>query len=259
MSMRRKKTVFELSMVIVLYVLFLIGTGLTQLFPLKEQAVLSWLILFGISAGIAIICYGIVRTTKVSRMKIRSDRTTNIWLAILGVMMVLFLLVVIDVSTNIGTLLSSDFDLLITSFLSAASAGIFEEFLVRVLVFSAFLKVFEKSAFSLVWASVLSSLLFGLLHFPNLTTQSLDATLQQIFYATVLGFVFSVLRIRSNGIIWAVLLHFLIDFAPTIASSSGESAVSWGLLLIVFIPIAVVSIICLFRLNKNNTGFGFAL
>ncbi|MFS1280803.1 transposase, partial [Enterococcus lactis] len=126
-----------------------------------------------------------------------------------------------------------------------------EESLARLLTFSAFLKMFKTKKYTLVWASIASSCLFGLLHLSNLTMQSFNTTMQQIFYATVLGLCFSVIRIRFNGLSYVVLLHFLIDFQPTIANGAATSS-SWGEILLIFMPIAIVSIICLILLNKDN-------
>ncbi|NRE73934.1 transposase, partial [Enterococcus faecium] len=126
-----------------------------------------------------------------------------------------------------------------------------EESLARLLTFSAFLKMFKTKKYTLVWASIASSCLFGLLHLSNLTMQSFNTTMQQIFYATVLGLCFSVIRIRFNGLSYVVLLHFLIDFQPTIANGAATSS-SWGEILLILMPIAIVSIICLILLNKDN-------
>ncbi|EMF0403672.1 CPBP family intramembrane metalloprotease, partial [Enterococcus faecium] len=80
----------------------------------------------------------------------------------------------------------------------AISTGIFEESLARLLTFSAFLEMFKAKKHALVWSSIVSSCLFGLFHLSNLTMQSFNTTMQQFFYATVLGLCFSVIRIRFN-------------------------------------------------------------
>ncbi|HFX3801496.1 TPA: CPBP family glutamic-type intramembrane protease, partial [Enterococcus faecium] len=55
--------------------------------------------------------------------------------------------------------------------------------------------MFKAKKHALVWSSIVSSCLFGLFHLSNLTMQSFNTTMQQFFYATVLGLCFSVIRI----------------------------------------------------------------
>ncbi|EKF8797862.1 CPBP family intramembrane metalloprotease, partial [Enterococcus faecalis] len=176
--------------------------------------------------------------------------------AILGIILVLFLLIVINIPKNTEDIFSGGLNLLVNSFFVAIAAAVFEEFLVRLLAFSSFLEIFKKNKYSLVFASIASSFLFGVLHISNLTTQSFEATMQQIFYATVLGLCFSVIRIRFNGLKYVIFLHFLIDFQPTIIDK-GTAASSWEQIFLVFIPIAIVSIICLIQLNKDNKNLNY--
>lgn len=56
-------------------------------------------------------------------------------------------------------------------------------------------------------AILMTGLAFGIFHF----------NLQQFFYAAVLGFLFAYITIRSNTIIYSVLLHMMINFIGTIS------------------------------------------
>jgi membrane protease YdiL (CAAX protease family) len=62
---------------------------------------------------------------------------------------------------------------------------------------------------------VVGALLFGLFHLINLATQSLGATLLQVFTATVIGFLFGVLYDRTRNLIGASLAHSVADFSAT--------------------------------------------
>lgn len=133
----------------------------------------------------------------------------------------------------------------------ALAAGIGEEFLCRVLLFNLFIKIFENKKYVLLWASLYSSILFGLFHLINLLHSSpVDAVLQQVFYATAIGLVFSYLHIFTNGIWLCVLAHFLLDLQPTIVTLDIQAS-SWGPILIIFGIVIIVSIICIYAFNKR--------
>ncbi|WP_420741428.1 type II CAAX prenyl endopeptidase Rce1 family protein [Limosilactobacillus fermentum] len=89
----------------------------------------------------------------------------------------------------------------------------------------------------------------GLLHLSNLTFQSVDATMQQVFYALILGFALSFIRLLTNGLWVGILLHSLIDFQPTIATG-GSAATNWGSLLLIFLPLFVISLLWLWFADR---------
>lgn len=106
----------------------------------------------------------------------------------------------------------------------AFSGGILEEFIFRGLFFSLFQKIFVNFRWPLTFAGILSSLCFGLFHSINLLNgQTIEATLQQIFYATCIGLFFAVVRVSTNTLIWSALLHSLFDTQLSIGSSAGSS------------------------------------
>lgn len=245
-------------MVVVIYVVFLLSNIGIEYLPIEDSSILQSVLQLMINCILAWISYLLVRTFKITNNKLLTSKITNLWLTVLGVIILLFLLIVTNVAENIEDIINGGLKFLINSFLIAIAAGIFEEFLVRLLAFSAFLEIFKKNKYSLVFASVASSFLFGILHISNLTMQSFDATIQQIFYATVLGLCFSVIRIRFNGLKYVILLHFLIDFQPTIADN-GTSVSPWGQIFLIFLPIAIVSIVCLIQLNKDNKNLNYLL
>lgn len=92
-------------------------------------------------------------------------------------------------------------------------------------------------------------LFLGLLHLSNLTFQSVDATMQQVFYALILGLALSFIRILTNGLWVGILLHSLIDFQPTIATG-GSAATNWGSLLLIFLPLFVISLLWLWFADR---------
>lgn len=186
-------------MVVVIYTIFLISNIGMEYIPIEDSSILKPVLQLGCNCILAWISYLLVKTFKLTNDTLLTSKITNVWLTILGIIIVLFLLIVINVPENIEDVFCGGLKLLVNSFFIAIAAAIFEEFLVRLLAFSAFLEIFKKIKYSLVFTSIASSLLFGILHISNLTVQSFEATMQQIFYATVLGLCFSIIRIRFNG------------------------------------------------------------
>ncbi|MFC6253628.1 CPBP family intramembrane glutamic endopeptidase [Secundilactobacillus hailunensis] len=134
--------------------------------------------------------------------------------------------------------------------LIALSAGIYEEILCRGLLFSFFLGIFKARKQPLLWTAIASSLVFGLLHLMNLVGgQSLQTTLQQVFYAFVIGMMFSAIRISTNGLWVGILIHSLIDFDPSIATPMTGNG-NWAVDLIVFIPLLMIAVLYLVNVDR---------
>lgn len=132
----------------------------------------------------------------------------------------------------------------------AFSGGILEEFVFRGLVFSLFQKIFVNSRWPLTFAGILSSVCFGLFHSVNLLNgQTIEATLQQIFYATCIGLFFVVVRVSTNTLMWSALLHSLFDTQLSIGSSAGSSPWIW--LFLAYVPILLVGLVGLIAMDSN--------
>lgn len=155
-----------------------------------------------------------------------------------------------DIGDNIQGILSGGFGLFLPSLLVVLSAGIFEEFLVRGLFFSGILNLFQNNRFKLILTSLISSAIFGLLHLVNIIHSPVQAVLQQVFYVTVIGLVFAIIRITANSLWLPVLIHALIDFQPTITFETVDVN-PWLTLIIIYLPLALFSIITLSSLDKN--------
>ena len=112
-----------------------------------------------------------------------------------------FLVVALNIGDNIQGIL---FGRVWTSFYLLCwlllSAGIFEEILVRGLFFSGILNLFQNNRFKLILTSLISSAIFGLLHLVNIIHSPVQAVLQQVFYVTVIGLVFAIIRITANSL-----------------------------------------------------------
>lgn len=136
------------------------------------------------------------------------------------------------------------------------AAGIGEEILCRVLLFNLFTKIFENKKYVLVWACLASSVLFGLFHLINLTHgAAIDATIQQVVYATAIGLSFSYIHIFTNRIWLCIVMHFLLDLQPNIASADPQAS-PWRLILLIFGVVMIVSLLSIYAFNRRaNTVF----
>lgn len=145
-------------------------------------------------------------------------------------------------------------ELLLPSFWASATAGIGEEIWLRGLLFTAFLSLFVKQSQSLTKTALVTSVLFGLLHISNLMTGAEPmAVVQQVFYATCFGFSFAAIRVGYNNLWLPMLLHFLVDFHPTITEPVSQN--SWGELLILFVPMATLALIALYRMDRQLPAY----
>ena len=69
-------------------------------------------------------------------------------------------------------------------------------------------------------------------------------------FAMALGFIVSCLRILSNGIIFGIIVHFLQDCSPQVASSNtGNSNIAF--VSAVYIPVSIFMMICIYLFNRQ--------
>lgn len=96
--------------------------------------------------------------------------------------------------------------------------GLFEEGLVRGIVLPLLIK-FGSDRLRFVKALVVSSMIFGLLHYINLFTkeQTFEDVTGQVIYATAVGCFFGGMVLANRNILPAVILHAMINF-PSIIS-----------------------------------------
>ena len=95
--------------------------------------------------------------------------------------------------------------------------GVFEEFLIRGLSLNIFLEKFGNNKKGIWLSIVISSVLFGLIHFANLTTgASFQGVLIQVISASFLGIYLSALYLRSGSVWTTAILHGIYDLAVSI-------------------------------------------
>ena len=194
-------------------------------------------LVFGIV--VAGIIYYVLGTTKIFPHRIQLGTFSKIWGFIFGICLGGLLLLVIILTR---TTLMAHSKTFIADTMMALSAGIFEEFLCRGLLFSAFLSAFNQAKYKFTEAALASGIFFGLFHFMNLISgQGIVQTLQQATYAFVIGTIFVSIRLTTNTLLWVVLIHAMIDWQAGISVTHTASAIApwptfsavWGTLLVI--------------------------
>ena len=91
--------------------------------------------------------------------------------------------------------------------------GIAEEFLCRGWIQNEFIERYSKDKKSVILSIILSSLVFGLMHITNVTTQSLFETILQIINATAMGVFLGSIYYKTKNIWSVIFLHSFYDFS----------------------------------------------
>lgn len=116
---------------------------------------------------------------------------------------------------NWNTYINTEFELFILFAMSTITVGIVEELAFRGTVFPLLIKSFNKAKQPVIVGAILSSLMFGLVHFINLFSQpeNFIGITSQVFFATAIGVFFCGLMIRTENILIPCTVHALINFS----------------------------------------------
>ena len=135
---------------------------------------------------------------------------------------------------------------LIWAAVSMALVGFVEELVFRGFLFKAMLGNGNVKA-----AIIVSSVTFGLGHIVNLFggQNTLD-TLNQVLFAIVVGFVFTLVFYKSGSLLPGILAHSFIDVTSVFASDEGSQALN----IVLHIVIIVISVAyCLYLIRRVET------
>lgn len=136
--------------------------------------------------------------------------------------------------------------------------GLNEEVIVRGVVLNLLLDRFSDTKKGVLGAVLISSLIFGCAHIPNvLAGVPLSSALIQSLQATLLGVLFAAIYLRSGNLWICIIAHAGTDFAGLLASGvfgNGEMTdmignLSW-INLVVTVPLFLVPCVVLLRKNK---------
>jgi membrane protease YdiL (CAAX protease family) len=116
-----------------------------------------------------------------------------------------------------------------------------------------------RSRLSEVWVWLISTALFGGMHLLNAASgQALGPTINQVFFALIVGTIFYILRRVTGTLIWSMLLHGLWDFS-TFSLGQGTPSALMGIGPIFEIIAGVLALIFVaFVIRGANERFGEA-
>lgn len=99
--------------------------------------------------------------------------------------------------------------------LSNVLVALVEELAFRAIVLPLILKIRSNNKRLLLVSVVMSSLLFGVLHYLNLFREpgNLSGITSQVIFATCIGIYLGALFLRTRHIIFPVMIHFLVNVA----------------------------------------------
>ena len=221
-------------------IIYLVVYSLAGRLEFQSQSIWMQILYLGIVCVLAITFKKFYKTDKVF-VKLPKEGKVKI-ITIIFCALVILLYALLGSVASWAEVFESMPEMMWGSICVALAAGIGEEVLCRVLLFNLFAKIFESKKYVLVWACLASSVLFGLFHLINLT-------MQQVFYATAIGLTFSYIHIFTNRIWLCIVMHFLLDLQPNIATMDAQPS-PWGLILLIFGTAMIVSLLSIYAFNK---------
>ncbi len=195
------------------------------------------------------------------KIEISKFNKTKYLLAIVGIIVFLRLYQNVELKS---AELKMDIDYLKLTFYSLNNLciGLFEEFYFRLFVFSLLCSLYKKNLFKI---SIVTSLLFAVVHLSNLLLNSYDVAdvVFQVMFAFAIGLFFQILFINFKNIYVPVLIHFFIDFnsnfsgkffnvSPTEVNDTGFDYTTLG---IIFTFIILSMVFAYFNLKKKDVSY----
>ena len=192
----------KIILTFVIYFLYL----LVNMFTSNIKSPLGNLITLGFTIITTLLIFYNVKTTQIlSPKKVKIPFTMILFIILLGY----FLIIIVHPIENINKVLLSSKIEILNSFLIAITAGIFEEFLIRVLLLDGIAQLLSAHKYGILQATIYSSTIFGIMHLSNLTFQSANTTFQQITYAIAIGLMLSFIRLKNK---WHHTLHYFTQY-----------------------------------------------
>lgn len=107
------------------------------------------------------------------------------------------------------------------AFLLALCAASYEEYFFRGLVLALVMRLLPRHLLSAVMGA---SLIFGLFHLVNWVHQPFNVTLLQMGNAWALAMMLSAVYLRTRGLLWPIVCHFVNDFTVMAMTGLAEES-----------------------------------
>lgn len=140
---------------------------------------------------------------------------TGIRLDQLQVIIIPLIIIIMSILGDLTIYKNAGLSLLGLFLVSNLLIALVEELTFRAIVLPLILKIRSKKKRLLLVSVVMSSMLFGVLHFLNLFREpgNFSGITSQVIFATCIGVYLGALFLRTRHIIFPVMIHFLINVA----------------------------------------------
>lgn len=117
--------------------------------------------------------------------------------------------------SNWKTYINAELFTLLLFIFFVITVGFLEELIFRGTIFPLCIKAFKNARRPILVGAIVSSSLFGIVHFFNLFSQpeNLKGIISQVFFALSIGIFFSGLLVRTQNIIIPALIHAFVNFS----------------------------------------------
>jgi len=141
-----------------------------------------------------------------------TERKKKFWKSVcLGLPMLV--ISIINFVINITSLKSFSVENFVNVLILCVFVGIAEEFLCRGWLQNEFMERFSDDKKSVIKSIVLASLVFGVMHIINVSSQTLFETILQIINATAIGMLLGSIYYKTKNIWSVIFLHAFYDFS----------------------------------------------
>ena len=158
----------------------------------------------------------------IERLRLITFNGLNSWLNFKNIQAVIIALSLIlaGISNNWEIYINSRIEVLILFILSTFAVGFVEELTFRGTIFPLLIRSFKRMNQPILISAMLSSSMFGLVHFINVFSQleNIIGITSQVFFATAIGVFFCGLALRTENILIPCIIHGLIN----VGFSAGE-------------------------------------
>ena len=218
----------------------------------------------GIIVRLLLLCFVIYLIFKLNLNKF-TGLDSKMQMKNLHAALIALAIIVIGILSNWKIYSSIDLTKLILFITSVITIGFFEEFVFRGMVLPLFIKSLHEKKQVLYLSVILSSFLFGSIHFINLLSQSgnLGGITSQVFFSFSIGVFFGGLMLRTENIIVPSIIHGLVNFAFGAGELKSETIVRisegvskgahWNSIIPTTIFFLFILIGGLFMIRKSDT------
>lgn len=248
--MKNKKYHFLIIICLMVY-LFYIPSYYSTLEKIINPVILVFIFL------ISIFCINkLTNKGDISFINFKIKTKQKIFLIICFILFLILFILNGGIISLFATFKLSLFTLFIT-IMTAIFSGFMEEYFVRGYLFNIIINKVVQYKYSLVFASLITSAIFALLHFNNMFIShlSLQLVLQHVFYSFCFGILFSGIRIATNNLYITAILHTLFNVQPPVSNQQIQASTgSWLILLLMFLPLLIFSLCFLISIDKTHAN-----